>query len=68
MNRAINEDIKQQIFSTFLSSPSSRSAKYIVMLPCNSDDENDDSWIHTSHNQFKHEQTGLCIGDFKAFT
>jgi hypothetical protein len=34
------------------------------MLPCNSDEEIDDSWIHTSHNQFKHEKTGLCIGKF----
>lgn len=33
------------------------------MIPCNSDDEVDDSWIHTSHKQFKHEQTGLCIGN-----
>lgn len=34
------------------------------MQPCNSDEEIDDSWIHTSHNQFKHEKTGLCIGKF----
>lgn len=40
-----------------------RSAKYIVMIPCNSDDEIDDSWVHTSNNQFKHELTGLCIGN-----
>lgn len=32
------------------------------MMPCNSDDEIDDTWIHTSHHQFKNEQTGLCIG------
>jgi hypothetical protein len=31
------------------------------MLPCNNDDEVNDSWIYTSHKQFKHEQTGLCI-------
>lgn len=41
---------------------SRRTAKYVVMIPCNSDDEVDDSWIHTSHHQFKHESTGLCIG------
>lgn len=40
----------------------SRTSKYVVMLPCNSDDEIDDSWAYTSHNQFKHEQSGLCIG------
>lgn len=40
-----------------------RSAKYIVMIPCNEDNEVDDSWIYTSHKQFKHEKTNLCIGE-----
>jgi hypothetical protein len=39
-----------------------RSAKYVIMIPCNIDDEIDDSWVHTSHQQLKHEQSGLCIG------
>lgn len=39
-----------------------RSTKYIVMIPCNSDDEVNDSWILTADRQLKHEQTGLCIG------
>lgn len=49
-------------FSTFR-----RSAKFIVMLPCNSDDEVEDSWIHTSHHQLKHESTSLCIGKLLKF-
>lgn len=48
--------------SSFLNNLNRRSAKYIVMIPCNSDDEVDDSWIYTSHKQFKHEKTNLCIG------
>jgi hypothetical protein len=31
------------------------------MIPCNVDDEVDDSWIYTSHKQFQHEKTKLCI-------
>jgi polypeptide N-acetylgalactosaminyltransferase len=38
-----------------------RSAKYIVMLPCNSDNEIDDRWSYTIHQQFKHKGSGLCI-------
>lgn len=34
------------------------------MIPCNADDEVNDSWILTADRQFKHEQTGLCIGRF----
>lgn len=33
------------------------------MIPCNSDDEVDDSWIYNAHKQLKHESTGLCIGN-----
>lgn len=48
-----------------------RSTKYIVMIPCNFDDEVNDSWILTADRQLKHEQTGLCIGkkrkDVKTF-
>lgn len=32
------------------------------MLPCNSDDEVDDHvWKYTTYQQFKHQQSGLCI-------
>lgn len=33
------------------------------MIPCNSDDEVEDSWVHTAHHQLKHESTALCIGN-----
>lgn len=32
------------------------------MIPCNADDEVNDSWALTADRQLKHEQTGLCIG------
>lgn len=47
----------------FLSSKSS--GKFIVMLPCNSDNEVEDKWVYTVHKQFKHQYSGLCIGEDK---
>ncbi|CAG9811392.1 unnamed protein product [Chironomus riparius] len=38
-----------------------RSTKYILMIPCNSDEEVGDTWTYTINKQFKHEQSGLCI-------
>ncbi|XP_070508899.1 polypeptide N-acetylgalactosaminyltransferase 1 [Chironomus tepperi] len=38
-----------------------RNTKYILMIPCNSDDEVGDTWTYTINKQFKHEQSGLCI-------
>lgn len=56
--------ISTEIFTDFFS----RSTKYIVMIPCNSDDEVEDSWIHTSHHQLKHKPSGLCIGKHQLFS